>query len=131
MKYDVAITKAGGIVVEANSPEEAITKVYEMRNDEIEATAQLTGWEASDADELKDEADREICFNTTEHGCIWGELTDAYTLNAIAQNNGFLKSDLTYMGFIETCDTKCTYMFFRSEKRNSNYMVLFQQDGGE
>lgn len=53
MKYEVTITRTGGIVVDAKSIEEAIEKVNEMSIWDIEAHAQLTGWEASDAKELE------------------------------------------------------------------------------
>ena len=55
MKYDVTITRTGGITVEANSAEEALEKVNEMSKSEIEEHAQLTGWEVSDAELLDDE----------------------------------------------------------------------------
>lgn len=57
MKYDVTITRTGGITVDANSAEEALEKVKEMSNSEIEEHAQLTGWEVSDAELLDDEDD--------------------------------------------------------------------------
>ena len=53
MKYEVTITRTGGIVVDAKSTEEAIEKVNEMSIRDIEAHAQLTGWEASDAMKLE------------------------------------------------------------------------------
>ena len=53
MKYEVTITRTGGIVVDAKSAEEATEKVNEMSIRDIEAHAQLTGWEASDAKELE------------------------------------------------------------------------------
>ncbi len=49
MKYDVTITRTGGITVEADSADEAISKVLDMTTSEIESKAQLTGWEPSDA----------------------------------------------------------------------------------
>lgn len=55
MKYDVTITRTGGITVEAKSAEEALEKVNEMSKSEIEEHAQLTGWEVSDAELLDDE----------------------------------------------------------------------------
>lgn len=55
MKYDVTITRTGGITVDANSAEEALEKVKEMSKSEIEEHAQLTGWEVSDAELLDDE----------------------------------------------------------------------------
>jgi len=57
MKYDVTITRTGGITVDANSAEDALEKVKEMSNSEIEEHAQLTGWEVSDAELLDDEDD--------------------------------------------------------------------------
>ena len=57
MKYDVTITRTGGITVEAGSAEEALEKVNEMSITEIEEHAQLTGWETSDADLLDDDED--------------------------------------------------------------------------
>ena len=53
MKYDITITRTGGIVVEAESADEAISKVLEMSVSEIEENAQLTGWEPGDAECLK------------------------------------------------------------------------------
>lgn len=49
MKYDVTITRTGGIIIEANSVEDAISKALGMSIPEIESRAQLTGWEPSDA----------------------------------------------------------------------------------
>ena len=57
MKYDVIITRTGGITVDANSAEEALEKVNEMSKDEIEERAQLTGWETSDAELLEDDCE--------------------------------------------------------------------------
>ena len=57
MNYDVTITRTGGITVDANSAEDALEKVKEMSNSEIEEHAQLTGWEVSDAELLDDEDD--------------------------------------------------------------------------
>lgn len=57
MKYDVTITRTGGITVEAESAEEALEKVSEMSKAEIEEHAQLTGWETSDAELLDDDED--------------------------------------------------------------------------
>lgn len=54
MKYNVTITRTGGIVVEAKSIEGAISKVAEMSKAQIEEKAQLTGWEQSDAELLED-----------------------------------------------------------------------------
>ncbi|MBR3995236.1 MAG: hypothetical protein IKI97_08155 [Clostridia bacterium] len=54
MKYDVTITRNGGITVEADSADDAIAKVLDMTTSEIESRAQLTGWEPSDAELLKD-----------------------------------------------------------------------------
>ena len=53
MKYDVTITRIGGILVEAENTDEAIAKVLEMSVFEIENNAQLTGWEPGDAECLK------------------------------------------------------------------------------
>lgn len=55
MKYDVTITRTGGITVDAESAEEALAKVNEMSKAEIEEHAQLTGWETSDAELLEDD----------------------------------------------------------------------------
>ena len=55
MKYNVTVTRTGGIVVDAKSAEEAIEKVNNMTKAEIEMRAQLTGYEPSDADELEGE----------------------------------------------------------------------------
>ena len=57
MKYNVTITRTGGIVVDAENPEDALQKVSDMSITEIEEHAQLTGWEASDADLLCTDAD--------------------------------------------------------------------------
>lgn len=64
------------------------------------------------------------CFNTLDHGCIWGkEIADFPGINKLAQKNGFLKSDLTYMGNILTYDTDKVYAFFRDENGNENYLM--------
>ena len=55
MKYDVTITRTGGITVDANSAEEALEKVNEMSAAEIEEHAQLTAWEAGDAELLEED----------------------------------------------------------------------------
>lgn len=55
MKYDVTITRTGGITVDANSAEEALEKFNEMSAAEIEEHAQLTGWEAGDAELLEED----------------------------------------------------------------------------
>lgn len=57
MEYDVTITRTGGIIVDAESADEALEKVNEMSVEEIEAHAQLTCWETSDATLLNDEPD--------------------------------------------------------------------------
>lgn len=49
MKYDVTITRTGGICVEADTADEAVEMVKAMSVAEIEEHAQLTGWETSDA----------------------------------------------------------------------------------
>ena len=54
MKYNVTITRTGGIVVESKSVEGAISKVAEMSTAQIEERAQLTGWEPSDAEILEE-----------------------------------------------------------------------------
>lgn len=53
MKYDVTITRTGGITIEADSADEAITKVLDMSAAEIESKAQLTGWEPSDTENVE------------------------------------------------------------------------------
>lgn len=53
MKYDVTITRTGGITIEADSAGEAITKVLDMSAAEIESKAQLTGWEPSDTENVE------------------------------------------------------------------------------
>lgn len=53
MTYDVTITRTGGICVEADTSDEAVEKVNAMSAAEIEVHAQLTGWEASDAEQLE------------------------------------------------------------------------------
>lgn len=60
MKYDVTVTRTGGITVEAESTAEAIEKVNEMSVTEIEEHAQLTGWETSDALLLETEDDENV-----------------------------------------------------------------------
>lgn len=57
MKYDVTVTRTGGITVEAESAAAATEKVNEMSVTEIENHAQLTGWETSDASLLESEDD--------------------------------------------------------------------------
>lgn len=54
-KYDVTITRTGGIIVEAKNKEDAIDKVLSLNIDEIEKFASLTGWEPSDAIEIEGE----------------------------------------------------------------------------
>lgn len=54
MTYDVTITRTGGISVEADTADEAVEMVMAMSVAEIEAHAQLTGWEASDAEQSED-----------------------------------------------------------------------------
>lgn len=53
MKYDVTITRTGGIMVEADSADDAAAKVLDMTTGEIESKAQLTGWEPSDAQNIE------------------------------------------------------------------------------
>ena len=53
MEFNVTITRTGGITVEAENADEAISKVLEMSVSEIENSAELTGWEPSDADILE------------------------------------------------------------------------------
>lgn len=54
MKYNVTITRTGGIVVESKSVEGATSKVAEMSTAQIEERAQLTGWEPSDAEIIEE-----------------------------------------------------------------------------
>ena len=53
MEFNVTITRTGGITVEAENADEVISKVLEMSVSEIENSAELTGWEPSDADILE------------------------------------------------------------------------------
>lgn len=48
MKFEITITRTGGIVVEAETAEEAIDKVEEMSIAELEEHAQLSSWDTSD-----------------------------------------------------------------------------------
>ncbi|WP_313530575.1 hypothetical protein [Anaerotignum sp.] len=50
--FNITITPTGGIVIKAPTMQEAFEKYSKMTRQEIEEHAQLTGWEASDADEL-------------------------------------------------------------------------------
>lgn len=54
MKFNVTITRTGGITVEAETADEAFDKVLAMSVSEIDEHAQLTGWEPSDADLSKE-----------------------------------------------------------------------------
>lgn len=64
------------------------------------------------------------CFNTLEHGSIWGiELSGWPEINWLAQKDGFLKSRIIYMGNILTYDTDKVYSFFRDEVNNKNYLM--------
>lgn len=60
MKYDVTVTRTGGIVVEADSEDTAIEAVKGLSVSEIEKHAQLTGWEASDALLLEPEENEDV-----------------------------------------------------------------------
>lgn len=53
MKYEVTITRTGGIVVNAETEDEAIDKVLSMSSEEINQTGCLTGWEPSDVQKLE------------------------------------------------------------------------------
>lgn len=53
--YEVTITRTGGILVKANSEEEAVEVFRAMTLGDIETHGQLTGWEASDSDEIDEE----------------------------------------------------------------------------
>lgn len=52
--FDITITRTGSIVVEAPSKQEAFERYGQMTVEQIEERAQLTGWEASDAEQLND-----------------------------------------------------------------------------
>lgn len=60
MKYDITITRTGGVAVEAETAEAAIEKVNTMTVAEIEKHGQLTGWEASDALPLESEDENNV-----------------------------------------------------------------------
>lgn len=51
--FNITITRTGGIVVNAPTEPEAFEKYSRMTVQEIEACAQLTGWEASDAEQME------------------------------------------------------------------------------
>lgn len=52
-QFDITITRTGSIVVEAQTQQEAFEKYERMTTREIEEHAQLTGWEASDAEKME------------------------------------------------------------------------------
>ena len=55
-KFEVTITRAGSIIIEAETADEAFDKVFEMATADIDKSADgnLTGWEPSDVEEIKD-----------------------------------------------------------------------------
>lgn len=55
MKYEVTITRTGGIIVEAESEHEAFDKVLSMSSKEIDEKASFTGWEPSDVRKIEEE----------------------------------------------------------------------------
>lgn len=52
--FDITITRTGSIAIEAVTMQEAFEKYGLMSVGDIEKHAQLTGWEASDAELLDD-----------------------------------------------------------------------------
>ena len=52
--YEVTITRTGGIVINADTPEEARDIFGAMDLRDVETHGQLTGWEASDIDKIDD-----------------------------------------------------------------------------
>ncbi|MBR0278025.1 MAG: hypothetical protein IJQ50_06170 [Clostridia bacterium] len=55
MKYEVTITRTGGIIVDAESEDEAIDKVLSMSSEEINQIGCLTGWEPSEAVRMEED----------------------------------------------------------------------------
>ena len=53
-KFEVTITRTGSIIVEAETADEAFDKVLKMSNHDVEIWGNLTGWEPSDVEEIKD-----------------------------------------------------------------------------
>ena len=55
-KFEVIITRTGSIIVEAETVDEAFDKVLNMTTADIDRNADgtLTGWEPSDAEEMRD-----------------------------------------------------------------------------
>ena len=53
-KFEVTITRTGSIIVEAGTADEAFGKVAEISNHDIEILGNLTDWEPSDVEKIKD-----------------------------------------------------------------------------
>jgi hypothetical protein len=67
---------------------------------------------------------RDKCFNTLEHGCVWGKEVSGWDeINKLAQKDGFTKSNIVYMGNIFTYDTNKMYAFFRDKVECENYLM--------
>lgn len=56
-KFEVTITRTGSIIVEAETADEAFDKVLEMTTHDIDISADgnLTGWEPSDVEEIRED----------------------------------------------------------------------------
>ena len=50
--YEVTITRTGTIIVEAENEQKALDKVLNMPSEKIDETANLTGWQPSDVEEV-------------------------------------------------------------------------------
>lgn len=51
--FNITITRTGGIIMNAPTKQEAFERYSRMTVREIEEHAQLTGWEASDAEQME------------------------------------------------------------------------------
>lgn len=54
-KFEVTITRTGSIIVEAETVNEAFDKVLEMTTHDIDRGANLTDWEPSDVEEIRED----------------------------------------------------------------------------
>lgn len=127
--YDVTITRTGGILVYADSEENAFDKVNSMPAAEINLKGNLTGWEPSDVQLIteKEAPKVDCCLNTVDQGCIWGKMIELDNLKELVdKNNPFSTKEMAYYGNAITYD-KEEYMLFHSERRNQNYFVKIKK----
>ncbi len=75
--YDVTVTRTGGVVVKAESEEQAIEMVRSMSVAEIDAKGSLTGWETSDVEHLNPEPTYEYIIEIHNENGLESQL-DAY-----------------------------------------------------